>query len=142
MPLTREQKIELLGATPLFQGIEPDHLARIADRAVEIETAEDGVIVRQGEIGTGFYVIVAGSVRVVRDGETFARLGPGEFFGELSVIDQQPRNAQVVAETPTTCIALASWDLETVITHEPRVAFALLRTMAARLRAVTDAHRH
>jgi CRP-like cAMP-binding protein len=78
----------------------------------------------------------------VRDGETIARLGPGEFFGELSVLDQLPRNAQVAADEPTTCIALASWDLEAVLLDEPRIALAMLRAMAGRLRSITDAHRH
>jgi CRP-like cAMP-binding protein len=142
MPLTREQKLELIAAMPLFDGVDDDQLGGIADRTVERDTPAGGVIVRQGEIGTGFFIVVSGAVRVVRDGETIARLGPGEFFGELSVLDQQPRNAQVVAEEPTTCIALASWDLEAVITEQPRVALAMLRVLAGRLRRVTDAHRH
>ena len=142
MPVTREEKIELLARTPLFAGVDPDHLAGIADRAVELETPADGVILRQGEIGTGFFVVVTGSVRVVRDGETIARLGPGEFFGELSVLDRLPRNAQVAAAEPTTSLALASWDLEAVLTEQPRIALAMLRGMAGRLRAITDAHRH
>ncbi len=142
MPLTRDEKIELLGRMPLFAGVGPDELGRVAERAVELETPADGVILRQGEIGTGFFVVVAGRVRVVRDGETIASLGPGEFFGELSVLDRLPRNAQVAAEEPTTCIALASWDLEAVLAEEPQIALAMLRAMAGRLRAITDAHRH
>jgi len=142
MTLTRERKIELIAATPLFDGIDADQLGGIADRAVEVVTPAGGVILRQGEIGTGFFVVVSGAVRVVRDGETIARLGPGEFFGELSVLDRLPRNAQVVADEPTTCVALASWDLEAVITEQPRVALAMLRVLAGRLRSLTDAHRH
>ncbi len=142
MPLTREAKIELLGRTPLFAGVEPESLAGIADRTVEVDTAPEGVILRQGEIGTGFFIVVTGTVRVVRDGETIARLGPGEFFGELSVLDRLPRNAQVAADEPTTCLALASWDLEAVLLEEPHMALAMLRAMAGRLRAITDAHRH
>ena len=142
MPITRDQKTELLAATPLFEGLEPEELGRIADRTVETDYRAGGVIVREGEIGTGFFVIVSGSVSVVRDGQTVGKLGPGEFFGELSVLDRRPRNAQVVATGPTSCLALASWDLEAVITEQPRVALAMLRVLAARLRDVTDAHRH
>ena len=134
MPLTRDRKTELLAATPLFEGLEPEELGRIADRTVETDYRAGGVIVREGEIGTGFFVIVSGSVGVVRDGQTVGTLGPGEFFGE--------RNAQVVATEPTSCLALASWDLEAVITEQPTVALAMLRVLAARLRDVTDAHRH
>ena len=142
MPITRDQKTELLAATPLFEGLEPEELGRIADRTVETDYRAGGVIVREGEIGTGFFVIVSGSVGVVRDGQTVSKLGPGEFFGELSVLDRRPRNAQVVATGQTSCLALASWDLEAVITEQPTVALAMLRVLAARLRDVTDAHRH
>jgi CRP/FNR family cyclic AMP-dependent transcriptional regulator len=142
MPLSRERKIELLGAMPLFDGLDAEDLGGVADRTVEVDYGQGGVIVREGEIGTGFFVIVSGQVRVVRDGETVSTLGPGEFFGELSVLDHRPRNAQVVATAPTTCLALASWDLEGVITEQPRVALSMLRVLATRLRDLTDAHRH
>jgi CRP-like cAMP-binding protein len=142
MPLTREEKIDMLGSMPLFQGVDPEDLGGIADRTVEVDYAAGGVIVREGEIGTGFFVIVSGSVRVVRDGETVSSLGRGEFFGELSVLDRRPRIAQVVADEPTTCLALASWDLEAVIAEQPRVALAMLRVLAERLRDLSDAHRH
>jgi CRP/FNR family transcriptional regulator, cyclic AMP receptor protein len=142
MPLSRERKIELLGAMPLFDGLDAEDLGGVADRTVEVDYGQGGVIVREGEIGTGFFVIVSGQVRVVRDGETVSTLGPGEFFGELSVLDHRPRNAQVAATAPTTCLALASWDLEGVITEQPRVALSMLRVLATRLRDLTDAHRH
>jgi CRP/FNR family cyclic AMP-dependent transcriptional regulator len=142
MPLGREEKIDMLGSMPLFQGVDVEDLGGIADRTVEVDYAGGGVIVREGEIGTGFFVIVSGSVRVVRDGETVSTLGRGEFFGELSVLDRRPRIAQVVAAEPTTCLALASWDLEAVIAEQPRVALAMLRVLAERLRDLSDAHRH
>jgi CRP-like cAMP-binding protein len=142
MPLSRDQKIDMLGSMPLFEGVDAEDVGGIADRSVEVDYAAGGVIVREGEIGTGFFVVVSGAVRVVRDGETISTLGPGEFFGELSVLDHRPRNAQVVAAEPTACLALASWDLEAVISEQPRVALAMLRVLAGRLRDVSDAHRH
>jgi CRP/FNR family transcriptional regulator, cyclic AMP receptor protein len=142
MPLTRDEKIDMLGSMPLFEGVDAEDLGGIADRTVEVDYGAGGVIVREGEIGTGFFVVVSGAVRVVRDGETVSTLGRGEFFGELSVLDHRPRNAQVVAAEPTACLALASWDLETVITEQPRVALAMLRVLAGRLRDVSEAHRH
>ncbi len=80
-------------------------------------------------------------VRVSRDGEVVARLGPGEFFGELSMLDGGPRIAQVAAEEPTSCLALASWDFERVLREEPGVALSVLRVVAGRLREVTTDHR-
>jgi CRP-like cAMP-binding protein len=140
--LSRAQRSDLLGACRLFQGIDPAHLERLADRAIEVEFPADRVIARQGEIGTGFFVIVSGQVRVVRDGETLAQLGPGEFFGELSLLDRQPRVAMVVADEPTTCLALPSWDFEQLLLEEPALTVSILRGIAGRLRAVTEQHLH
>src|SRR6478736_10198378 len=137
MTLTRDRKSALLAAARLFDGVDADGMDRIAAVAVEVEFPDDHVIARQGEIGTGFFVIVDGGVRVVRDGETIARLGPGDFFGELSVLDGRPRVAQVVADGPTTCLALASWDFEAVLREEPGVALAVVRELARRLRDMT-----
>jgi len=140
--LTRERTTELLSQTRLFAGIDADGLARIADRITELDVPGDRVIARQGEIGTGFFIVASGSVRVVRDGETLATLERGDFFGELSVLDGKPRNAQVVSNEPTVCLALASWDFESVVHEQPSVALAILRELASRLRELTDAHRH
>jgi CRP-like cAMP-binding protein len=142
MTLTADGRVELLAKAGLFADVDADGMARIAARAVEVDFPPDHVIARQGEIGTGFFVVVTGGARVVRDGELVARIGPGEFFGELSVLDGQPRVAQVVADGPTTCLALASWDFEAVLREEPAVALAVLRELARRLRDRTEARHH
>jgi CRP-like cAMP-binding protein len=140
--LTIDRRAQLLGACPLFGGVLPDDLVAIGDRAIEVDFPADHVIARQGEIGTGFFVVIDGRVRVVRDGEVVATLGPGEFFGELSVLDRMPRNAMVAAEEPTSCLALASWDFDAVLLEQPALTLAILRGVAARLREVTESARH
>ena len=142
MNLSRERTTQLLSETRLFAGVDADGLQGIADRITELEVPAGRVIARQGEIGTGFFIITSGSVRVIRDGEAIAELGPGEFFGELSVLDGLPRLAQVVSVEATTCLALASWDFEAVVREQPSVALAILRELAGRLRELTDARRH
>lgn len=142
MTLTRDRRTELLAATPLMSGLDPAGLERIADRSVEVVFTDGHVIARQGEVGTGFFLIAAGGAKVVRDGETIATLGPGDFFGELSVLDGLPRIAQVLAQGETTCLALATWDLEAIINEQPSVGLALLRGLAGRLRTLTEAARH
>jgi CRP/FNR family cyclic AMP-dependent transcriptional regulator len=117
-------------------------LGTLAGAATEVDFPGGHVIARQGEIGTGFFVIVSGRVRVVRDGTVLSHLGPGDFFGELSVLDGQPRNAMVATEEPTTCLAIASWDFEAALLANPSVSLAILRGVATRLRAATDALRH
>ena len=142
MTLSRDRKAALLATARLFDGVDPDGMDRIAAVAVEVDFPVDHVIARQGEIGTGFFVVISGAARVVRAGATVATIGPGDFFGELSVLDGRPRVAQVIADAPTTCLALASWDFEAVLLEEPRVTLAILRAMATRLRDLTEAERH
>lgn len=141
MTLTQDGRTELIRACPLFRGLDERGLAAVAALAIEVEFPAERVIARQGEIGTGLFAIVEGAVRVVRDGDVVARLGPGEFFGELSVLDGAPRIAQVVTEAPTRCLALASWDVERALRDEPGVALSVLRVVASRLREVTTDHR-
>jgi CRP-like cAMP-binding protein len=69
-------------------------------------------------------------------------LGPGDFFGELSVLDQLPRMAHVIAEEPTSTLALASWDFEKLLEKNPKITLSLLREVARRLRDATESHRH
>ncbi len=141
MTLTHDGRAELLAACPLFSGVGPEGLATVAERAAEVDYRPGAVIVRHGEIGTGFFVIVEGGVNVIQDGKVVARLGPGEFFGELSVLDQMPRNAQVVAAESTRCLALASWEFERVLLDHPKLTLAILRGLARRMRAVAESHR-
>ena len=141
MTLTADNRAALIGACPLFQGLVPDDLQAVAAVAIEVDFPAERVIARQGEIGTGFFIVVSGRVRVVRDGSAVAHLGAGEFFGELSVLDGGPRVAQVVTDEPTVCLAIASWDFERVLREEPGVALAVLKVVAARLREVTADHR-
>ncbi|MDP9481750.1 MAG: cyclic nucleotide-binding domain-containing protein [Chloroflexota bacterium] len=142
MSLTTERKIPLLSEVALFDGIGPDGLAMIAERAIEVDFPEGRSIVRQGEVGTGFFLVTEGAARVVRDGKTIAEYGPGDFFGELSLLDGGPRIASVVATAPTKCLAIASWDFEALLESQPRLAIAILKGVARRLRAMSDEHRH
>jgi CRP/FNR family transcriptional regulator, cyclic AMP receptor protein len=142
MTLTHDRRAELLANCPLFRGIDQTGLSELAKVATPVDFPAGHVIARQGEIGTGFFVVITGLVRVVRDGQVVARLGAGEFFGELSVLDRMPRNASVIADAATTCLALASWDFEKVLLLQPALTLTILRGVAARLRDATDSTRH
>jgi CRP/FNR family cyclic AMP-dependent transcriptional regulator len=142
LTLTQDRRTELLASCRLFSGVGQSDLASVAGRAIEVDFPANHVIARQGEIGTGFFLIVSGSVRVNRGGEEVAVLGPGDFFGELSVLDGQPRVAQVVAIEPTRCLALASWDFEQALLESPSLALSILRGLAARLRTLTEQQNH
>lgn len=141
MTVTPDAKVDLLRGVDLFADVEPQHLEQIARVCVEVEFEPGAQIVREGDVGTGFFVIVSGRVSIHRNGAEIARLGRGEFFGELAVLDRRPRVAQVVADEPTRCVALPSWELERILLSEPALTLALLRHLAARLRAVTEEFR-
>lgn len=142
MAMTKKAKIDLLRKVPILSGISDRALATIAAQAEVIDFPSGAYIVRQEQVGTGFYIVASGQVSVIRGGETLARLGPGEFFGELSVLDQEPRTAHVLAGEPTTCLALASWNFTKILERHPKITLSILREVAQRLKAMSDSPRH
>ncbi len=141
MPLAAPHRASLIAACPLFAGLDEAGLAAVSAATIEVAFAPERVIAREGEIGTGLFIVGEGRVRVMRDGRPIAHLGVGEFFGELSVLDGGARNATVIADEPTTCLALATWDADRVLREQPGVALAVLRVLAGRLREATSDHR-
>lgn len=125
---------DLLAQVPLFEGLSRRHLKQIAEHADEISFREKETIVEAGQPGGTFFVIVEGEVRVVRGDRTIARAGPGEFFGEISLLDGGPRSASVIAETPVVAIRLFKASFDRVVREEPRVAGKILAVVARRLR--------
>ena len=126
---------DVLAQVPLFADLSPRHLKRLADRMETQRFMEGSSIVRVGEEGDTFYVIVEGEANVVApDGRVVATLDPGEFFGEISLLDGGPRTASVVAATPLTMLTLSRSAFRELIEVEPRVAVGLLKHAAMLLR--------
>ena len=142
MPLTSQEKRELLESVPLFRDCSSEALDRLAQVSNEFEFAADAPIAQQGQVGNGLYIVVSGGARIVAGSDELARIGPGDVFGEMSVIDQQPRAASAIADGDTVCLALASWDLLSVLERDPHLAINLLKVLAARLRAADEQLRH
>jgi CRP-like cAMP-binding protein len=142
MPLSTEERRSWLGRVPLFTDCPPASLARVADAAGELEFPDGHLIVQRGQVGNGLYIVVSGAALVMRGSEPLARLGPGDFFGELAVLDQQPRIASVVAQGPTSCLALASWDLLALLERDSQLALNMLQELARRLRGADEQPRH
>jgi CRP-like cAMP-binding protein len=142
MAMTSEEKASALAGLPLFAGISDESMGRLAAAAGEQEFPAGHFIVRQGQVGTGVYVIVDGSVKVVRGTDELATLGAGEFFGELSVIDQQPRFASVQAMEPTRVVAIASWDLLALLESDHALALNMIKGLVERVRMAGEQHRH
>ncbi len=142
MPLTPEEKRAQLETVPLFSGCSSEVLDRLAQATSEFEFAADTPIAQQGQVGNGLYIVVSGGARIVAGTDLLARFGPGDFFGELSVIDQEPRSASAYADGDTVCLALASWDLMAMLEQDPHLAINLLKELAGRLRRADEQLRH
>ena len=142
MPMTTAERAALLSRVTLFAGLPEGSLHAVAELAGEVDFGDGDAIVLQGQVGTGLFVIVGGAARVVRGGEELDRLGPGDYLGELAVIDRLPRMANVFAVGPTTCLALASWVLFRRVDSDPELAHSLLRGLAGRVRHLSEHHSH
>jgi CRP-like cAMP-binding protein len=126
---------DALAQVPLFAGMPPRFLKRLADKMDEQRFMEGATIVRQGEPGDIFYVLVEGEAKVKdANGRTLSRLIPGDFFGEISLMDGGPRTATVVAETNLTTLALSRKDFSALLQSEPKETVGLLKHASALLR--------
>jgi CRP/FNR family transcriptional regulator, cyclic AMP receptor protein len=103
-----------LKSIPLFEEMGDEELAQIAPFAQEVSVDEGKVLVREGDYSYEFMAIEEGDVEVTRGGEHLADLGPGDFFGEMGLLEKTLRNATVTAKTPVKLITLTGWDLRRV----------------------------
>ena len=142
MPLTTTDISAALARVPLFDGISDESMNLLVAVTGEVDFDAGQYIVLQGQVGTGLYFIVDGAARVLRGTEEIASLGPGDFFGELAVIDQMPRSASVQASERTRCLAVASWDLLDLIETDPKFSLNLIKGLVTRLREQGFQHRH
>jgi CRP-like cAMP-binding protein len=125
---------ETLGRVPLFAGIKPKELRRLADRMAERTFPEGHTITTEGEGGVGFFVIEGGNASVSIKGAIVRTLGPGDYFGEIALIDNGPRSATIVATTDLRCRGMTAWEFRPFVQEHPEVAWPLLETLVARLR--------
>lgn len=132
-----EELVQALSNFSLFADLSRPELHAIAHTFEEESFAEGQRILRQGFGGTNFYVIVQGEASVVIDGQERARLGRGEFFGEISILLEEPPSADVVAVTPLTCIVLPRDELVGWLAARPMVVLRMLRTEVQRVRAAS-----
>ncbi len=127
--------IPLLQKTPIFAKTSGASLEAMLKSAVQKSVKAGTKIVEKGQSGVGFYLILDGEAEVVADGKKLADLGPGSFFGELSVIDGAPRTADVVAKTDTTCLVVTQWAMRSLISSHPEIALSMLEELCKRLRS-------
>jgi CRP/FNR family cyclic AMP-dependent transcriptional regulator len=132
-----------LAAVPFLRGLGVAERATVAERAERRDYPEGATIVAQDDAGRALYVILAGRVRVVRHAEgvavPLAEFGPGEFFGEMALLDGRPRSASVVATDDTQCLVLHRWDFLRELRKNPEIAVGMLSVLSGRIRATNEA---
>jgi CRP/FNR family transcriptional regulator, cyclic AMP receptor protein len=125
---------QTLGRVPLFSQVKPKELKKLGERMSERTFSEGDTITVEGETGIGFFVIEEGEASVSVEGKTVATLGPGEYFGEVALIDSGPRSATVTAGSELRCRGMSAWDFQPFIEEHPEVAWSLLVHLVTRLR--------
>src|SRR3989442_9345034 len=127
------EQMTLLARAALFEGLAKTHLRKIARVSAARSCRAGEQLVKEDAAGSVFYVIVDGHAKVTRRGKTIKRLGPGDFFGEMSIFTTAPRSASVVGETPMEGLTLSAANLPALLKEEPPLAVRMLNTMAPRL---------
>jgi CRP-like cAMP-binding protein len=129
-----DAKIERLAAIPLFAGSRRRELERVAQLCTEVDVRAGRALCREGEPGHEFFVLEEGTVAVSVHGEQVATLGPGDFFGELALLDAGPRNATVTAQTDVRVLVVSRQEFAGLLEEDPIVAVRMLPAIGARLR--------
>ena len=130
-----EAPVELLQRVPLFSDFERRDLQRLARSFKERTFGAGNEIASEGKGGAGFFVIDEGEATVSVRGAERAKLGPGDYFGEIALIDDGGRSATVTADTELRCYGLTAWEFRPLVEGNASIAWKLLETMAKRLRA-------
>ena len=136
--MARKQVKELLQDVPLFSQCSKKELALFSRLTTTVSFPAGKVAAQQGSFGYEFIVIVEGKATVSIDGRTIATLGPGDFFGEVALLDRGPRTATVTADTDLVLEAMSSRDFTTMLLDVPGVTRNILKGVAARLRTADE----
>ena len=126
--------INRLRQVSLFAKLSDKDLKRLSGSLSERSFPAGHEITAEGDEGVGFFLIESGEVSISRGGEHVRKLGPGDYFGEMALIDQRPRSATVVADTEVRCHGMTAWSFRPFVESHGEVAWPLLEALVSRLR--------
>jgi CRP/FNR family transcriptional regulator, cyclic AMP receptor protein len=143
-PISPQESVELLAHIPLFCELSRRELRQLADAAIQRDYPAGTTIVRQGETGVGFYVVIRGRAQILQrlvDGgdRELATLRRGEIFGEMALIDVFPRSASVVALEETSALVIPIFDFRALLYDDADLAMKLLAVLSRRVRSAESA---
>ena len=124
----------MLRGVPLFHEVDDDALKKLANTFRDRTFRAGTEVTTEGQSGVGFFVIESGTATVSVHGEARRTLGPGDYFGEMALVDSAPRSATITADTDLLCWGLTPWEFRPLVEQNPSIAWAMLQTMAKRLR--------
>lgn len=122
-----------LASVPLLADLDDRVRRRLAEIGAQRRYAAEETIVGEGSTGTALYIVLSGAARVERSGKRIGELGAGDFFGELALVEKQPRSASVIAEGETECLLLPAWEFTALLEEHPEIAVPIMRALIARL---------
>jgi len=128
-------KVDLIAKVPLFAGLSKRELGQLASIADEIDLPDGKVLIREGERGREFYVLLDGEVEVTRDGKRLAIRRAGEFFGEIALVSSLPRVATVTTRKPVRALVIRDVEFRALLQRTPAIALKVLNAVAARVPA-------
>ena len=135
MRLRKNAKVDLIKSVPLFSHCSKGQLGALAAEADEIDLPEGTALTREGDRGREFMVLVEGTADVKRNGRRIARLGPGDFLGEIALISGAPRTATVTATSPVRALVLTDRSFKRVTHEMPTINASLVKALSERLQA-------
>jgi CRP-like cAMP-binding protein len=131
--LHRNAKVDLIKRAPLFSNCSRKELEAIAAIADEIDLPKGKVLIREGERGREFFVLLEGEAEVLKGRRAIRKLGPGDFFGEIALIGNTPRTATVVARTPVRALVITDRAFRALLEKMPELQVKVMQTLAERL---------
>ena len=133
--LRRDAKVKLISKVPLFAGLSKQQLGRVASIADEIDLPKGKVLMREGDRGREFFVLLKGEAEVRRKGRKLATRRAGEFFGEIALLSDLPRVATVTATTPVRALVIRDLEFRGLLSRTPQIAVKVLQAVAERIPA-------
>ena len=138
MLFSHDTKADALGRCPFFAGLSRNELLEVAKVTEDLEVEEGKALTREGQSGSEFFVIVDGEVAVTKDGTEIRTLGPGDFFGEIALLEDTPRTATVIAKTPLRFFVLTRQAFRSLLAHQPGLEEKVTKALEERLRGTSS----
>jgi CRP-like cAMP-binding protein len=126
-------KADLIAGVPLFAGLSKSQLGQVASIADEVDLPADKVLIREGERGREFFVLLEGEAEVARKGKKLATRRAGEFFGEIALVSNLPRIATVKTRKPVRALVIRDIEFRALLQRAPAMAVKVLQAVADRL---------